>query len=136
MKYIFDTDILIYYLKNQPDVVNKFMIIAPDDIATTIINYTELLFGAYNFLKIKDNLIIIKAFLDNMTVVYLDKVSSEIFAQLKTRLKREGNMIADMDLLIASICIANDLILVTNNTKHFSRLGQLTFENWILRGLA
>jgi predicted nucleic acid-binding protein len=136
MKYILDTDILIYYLKNQPDVVNKFMIIAPDDIATTIINYTELLFGAYNSLKIKDNLIKIKAFLDNMTVVYLDKVSSEIFAQLKTRLKREGNMIADMDLLIASICIANDFILVTNNTKHFSRLSQLTFENWILRGLA
>ena len=130
MKYVLDTDILIYYLKNQPHVVKKFATTDPDEIATTIINYTELLFGAYNSFKVSDNLLKIKAFLDNIVIIYLDKAGSEIFAQLKTQLKQEGHIIADMDLLIASICIAHRLILVTNNTKHFSRLNQLTLENW------
>jgi predicted nucleic acid-binding protein len=52
MKYVLDTDILIYYLKNQPHVVEKFVATDPDEIATTIINYTELLFGAYHSLRV------------------------------------------------------------------------------------
>ena len=48
MKYIIDSDILIYFLKNHPNVVNKFAEAESDDIAVTIISYAELLFGAYN----------------------------------------------------------------------------------------
>lgn len=43
MKYVIDTDILIYFLKNEPKVVRKFNEVDADLIATTIINYTELL---------------------------------------------------------------------------------------------
>ena len=59
-RYVLDTDILIYYLKHNQPVVNKFATIDIDDITTTIINYTELLFGAYNSSKTEKNLFHIK----------------------------------------------------------------------------
>ncbi len=128
-RYVIDTDTIIYYLKGNPNVVKKFT--EPDYIITTIINYTELLFGAYNSAKKKEeNLYNIKSFLDDIEIIYFNNYSAEIFARLKADLKQKGKIIADMDLMIASICIANHLTLVTNNTKHFQRITELTLENW------
>jgi len=42
----------------------------------------------------------------------------------------EGNIIDDFDLLIGSTAIVNDMILVTNNEKHFERLNHIKIENW------
>ncbi len=130
MKYIIDSDILIYFLKNHPKVVNKFAEAEADDIGITIITYAELLFGAYNSLKIKKNLSKIKSFLETMTIVDFDKPAADIFARLKSDLRKEGKIISDMDLIIASICIANQLTLITNNSKHFKRIRELKIENW------
>jgi predicted nucleic acid-binding protein len=130
MKYIIDTDILIYFFKNDQKIVEKFSQISPKNITTTIINYTELLFGAYNSLKVEENLNKFQSFLRTIKILDFNKSAAEKFAQLKTRLKQEGNLIADMDLMIASICICNKSVLITNNTKHFSRIEELTFENW------
>ncbi len=130
MKYIIDSDILIYFLKNHPNVVNKFAEAESDDIAVTIISYAELLFGAYNSLRIKENLSKIKSFLETMTIVNFDKPAADIFARLKSDLRKEGRTISDMDLIIASICIANQWTLITNNSKHFKRIRELKIENW------
>lgn len=54
----------------------------------------------------------------------------EIFAKEKTRLRKLGKTVEDMDLLIASICLKNNLILVTNNQKHFVNILNLQIENW------
>ncbi|NOS89506.1 MAG: PIN domain-containing protein [Methylococcaceae bacterium] len=132
MKYAIDSDILIYYLKNHPKVVERFIDTPMDDLSTTIINYTELLFGAYKSAKLVENLTAIRHFLDALTIVQFDKQSADIFAQTKARLQKEGNSVADMDLLIASICLANNLTLVTNNTRHFEKIADLPLENWSL----
>ena len=130
MKYIIDTDILIYFLKSHKAVVDKFTLIDIDDMATTMINYMELLFGAYNSTQIDKNLTKITSFIKNIEIVNLNRKSAEIFAQLKSIMKKEGVTIADLDLIIASICLANNLILVTNNTKHFKKIKNLKIENW------
>ena len=130
MRYIVDSDILIYFLKKHPQVTQKFEATDPDQIGTTIINYTELLFGAYNSAKVQQNLSNIKSFLETISIINFDKAASETFAQLKTNLRKSGKVIADLDLIIASICLSNDFILVTNNTKHFGRIEELKLENW------
>ena len=130
MNYIVDTDILIYFFKNNKKVVNKFSKISNENIFTTIINYTELLFGAYNSINVEQNLKKFKSFLEDINVLDFDKAAAEKFSQLKTKLKREGNLIEDLDLMIASICLVNNFVLVTNNTKHFSRIEGLSVENW------
>jgi len=56
--------------------------------------------------------------------------SLDIFAVEKARLRNEGNIVDDFDLLIGSTAIANEMILVTNNEKHFNRLRNIQIENW------
>jgi predicted nucleic acid-binding protein len=132
MKYAIDSDILIYYLKNHPKVVERFVNTNLDDLSTTIINYTELLFGAYKSAKSVENLTAIRHFLDSLNIVQFDKQAAEIFAHTKAQLQKQGNIIADMDLLIASICLAGNLTLVTNNSRHFEKIVDLPLENWSL----
>ncbi len=129
-KYIFDTDILIYFLKGDQQIVKRFAKIPLDDLYTTRINYTELFYGAYNSTKKDKNLKLIKEFLKEFKIVEFDKSASEIFAKQKALLKQNGKLIQDFDLMIASIAIANNSILVTNNTKHFKRVKNLKVENW------
>jgi predicted nucleic acid-binding protein len=45
-------------------------------------------------------------------------------------LKEQGELISDGDILVAAIAVTNDLVLVTNNTNHFSRIKDLKLDNW------
>jgi predicted nucleic acid-binding protein len=130
-KLLLDSDILIYFLKGHAQVVDQVARHTPEDLLTSRINYTELLYGAYNSARAESNLRTILAFLENFEILEFDKCASEIFAKEKARLKKSGIMIADMDLMIASIAIAHDVALVTNNFKHFERIKNLTLVRWI-----
>ncbi len=99
-----------------------------DDLYISRINYTELIYGAYNSSKINQNLKVIEPFLDSFKVLEFTKTSNLIFAKEKARLKKNGNIIADMDLMIASIAIENDCTLISNNIKHFQRIQNLELE--------
>jgi len=127
-KYLIDSDILIYFLKGKQEVVQRLSQIPIDDLYISRINYTELIYGAYNSSKINQNLKVIEPFLDSFKVLEFTQISSLIFAKEKARLKKNGNIIADMDLMIASIAIENDCTLISNNIKHFDRVQNLELE--------
>ena len=127
-KYLIDSDILIYFLKGKKEVIERLTKIPNDDLYISRINYTELIYGAYNSSKINHNLKVIEPFLEKFTVLEFTKASSLIFAKEKARLKKNGNIIADLDLMIASIAIENSCILISNNIKHFERIQNLELE--------
>ncbi|RBQ31611.1 PIN domain nuclease [Arcobacter sp. FW59] len=128
---ILDSDILIYFLKGNTKIVDEVLKLSNQELFITRINYTELLYGAYNSTKVEENLKKIRPFLEKFTILEFDEISSEIFAKIKSKLKKDGNIIADMDLMIASICIANDQELATNNHKHFERIKDLKIVKWL-----
>ena len=130
MKYILDTDTIIYFLKGQPIVVEHLAKINPKEITTTIINQTELLFGTFNSTKKKQNLERIESFLEKIHIAPFCKAASYIFAEKKALLKKKGPIVADLDLMIASIALCHQSILVTNNVKHFAKISSLEIENW------
>ncbi|HLD84457.1 MAG TPA: PIN domain-containing protein [Coxiellaceae bacterium] len=130
MTYILDTDTLIYFLKGHQQVVEKISIMSRSELSTTIINQAELLYGAFNSTKKSHNLKKIQAFLKEIPILEFSSAAALIFAEQKVQLKGAGKMLADMDLMIASIVLANSGILVTNNVKHFERIKKLQFENW------
>ncbi len=132
MNYILDTDTIIYFQKGHRGVVKRVISVHPDSIVTTIINRAELLFGAYYSEHKKQNLLKTHEFLTAIKTLPFCNNSTEIFAEYKASLKKNGNIIDDMDLVIASIAMANNMILVTNNTKHFGRIKELKLENWVL----
>ncbi len=102
-----------------------------DSLFTTRINYTELLYGAYNSTKIEENLAKITGLLSAISILEFNEKPSLIFAKNKAVLKRKDIMITDMDLLIASITKAHKFTLITNNQKHFERIDSLMIDNWI-----
>ncbi|MEA2017612.1 MAG: PIN domain-containing protein [Campylobacterota bacterium] len=129
--FCIDSDTLIYFLKGEKEVIEQMSKVPIGNLYTTRINYTELLFGAYNSTRVDDNLNKILPFLENFKILEFDKKSAEIFAKIKAKLKKDGQIIADMDLMIASISISNNCNLISNNTKHFSRIKELKLNNWL-----
>ncbi len=130
MNYVIDTDILIYFLKGNKLVLKRFVDAVPGTIHISIVNHAELMYGAHHSQHKKKNLQKVSAFLESMPVLPFCKASSNIFGELKSKLNKEGASLADMDLIIASICLQNNMVLVTNNTKHFARVSELTLDNW------
>ncbi|MGH3565987.1 MAG: hypothetical protein ACRDRH_08145 [Pseudonocardia sp.] len=65
------------------------------------------------------------------TVLPFDILTARRLGMLKAALERVGTPLAEPDLRIASIALTRDLILVTQNVKHFGRVPELTVENWI-----
>jgi len=128
--YVLDTDTLIYFLKGHQNVVERVTDTLSENITTTIINQAELLFGVFNSLKKKQNLDKVEKFLDNIDIEPFCQGSAYIFAEQKALLKKQGNIVADLDLMIASIAMYHQRTLVTNNTKHFARINGLMIENW------
>ncbi|NET02480.1 MAG: type II toxin-antitoxin system VapC family toxin [Sphaerospermopsis sp. SIO1G1] len=131
MIYLLDTDTCIYWLKNITSVTNKIQTIGWENICICNITVAELYFGAYNSQKVTENLTRAENFIQNIEVVTLDNNAVKKFGELKAELRKTGQPVADFDLLIASVALTRNYILVTNNTRHYSRISELKLENWI-----
>ena len=126
---ILDTDTISYFLRGERRVKEKFLLYQ-NELASTTINYAELLYG----LKKRDNkryLSSVELIFDNIKLYSFDKEASKVFGTLKSSMQKEGVVVADMDLMIASIAIANKEVLISNNLKHFSKIPFLEVESWI-----
>ena len=125
---VLDTDTISYYLRGSQSVKNKFLK-HQYELASTTINYAELMYG----LKKRDNkkyLPKVEMIFDNIKIYDFDKKSASIFSILKSDMQKKGIVVADMDLMIASIALANGEKLISNNLKHFSKIENLELENW------
>ncbi len=127
---ILDTDTISYYLRGDKNVQKMFQM-NRSELASTSVNYSELIFG----LKKTDNknlLPKVELMFDNIKIYSFDKNSARIFGLLKALLSKKGTIIADMDLMIASIAMANDEVLVSNNLRYFKKIEGLVVESWKL----
>ena len=132
MEYLLDTDICIYWLKGREIIRNKILSVGLSNVAICSITVAELYYGAYNSSRIEENLTRAERFISNIAVISLDNDALRCFGELKTQLRKLGQPVADFDLLIASVAITENLILVTNNTRHYNRIDEIQLENWVL----
>jgi len=131
LKYLLDTNICVYLLNGNIMLKNKIAQIGLSSIVISNATLSELYFGAYNSKKVAENLQRIALFKKNLGILSDSEESAMLFGRIKTDLKLKGCMIEDFDILIASIAITNQCIIVTNNDKHFSRIENLSLENWL-----
>jgi tRNA(fMet)-specific endonuclease VapC len=128
--YLLDTDTLIYSLKGNEVVHRKFEQNSGSLKAISVITYGELLFGARRSQQVIKNLATVKRIAELFPVLEVTTPIMETFAELKTLLYKRGSPLDDMDLIIASTALFNNMTVVTNNNKHFSRIPGLQTENW------
>ncbi|UJP65354.1 type II toxin-antitoxin system VapC family toxin [Mongoliitalea daihaiensis] len=129
MKYLLDTNICIYFLKGRFNLVEKFGQIGFENLYISEITLAELKFGAEKSEFPTKNREIINEFTNLIKLIPIFK-AIDIFAKEKARLRKTGRVVDDFDLLIGSSAIVNNMVLVTNNEKHFIDLVGITFENW------
>ena len=91
----------------------------------------ELYYGAYKSQKVTSNLGKIRLIENSVEIISLGLESAEIFAMLKADLEKAGTPLDDFDLILAACALSHDLVLVTNNVRHFKRIQGLKLENWV-----
>ncbi len=132
MSYLLDTDTCIYWLRNRQSVRERVRERGWNQISICVITVAELYYGAYNSNRVTENLARAEFFIQNLPVLPLNDTALRRFGELKAELRRIGQPIADFDLLIASVALAESYILVTKNTRHYDRIPELQLENWTL----
>ena len=128
-KYLFDTNICIYYIQGKFSLKEKFRKIKKENRFISEITLAELKFGVRNSQSQKKNQEVLDDFLTGIQVLPIIN-SLDLYAEEKSRLRKQGKPIDDFDLLIGVSAIANNMILVTNNESHFQRISNITIENW------
>lgn len=132
MKYFLDTNICIYFLKGMSEkLLSRCKNHSPNDIKIASIVKAELLYGAEKSRKTKENIEKVNNFLFPYEIVSFDNSAAVIYSQIRAQLEEKGDLIGPNDLIIASIVIASDGILVTNNLKEFKKAKLLRIENWV-----
>jgi tRNA(fMet)-specific endonuclease VapC len=122
--YLVDSDVLINFLKGSSKEVKIIKKLQDKPFYISIISVGEIFEG---LLGTKNNkkLISFKELLKYFVILNIDLPIIEKFAKLRKSLRQKGELIDNFDLLIASSCLANDLILLTNNLSHFKRISEL-----------
>ena len=96
------------------------------------ITLAELKYGAEFSESVSDNIKLVDEFAKHITILPIYN-SLGLYAKEKVRLRKLGTLIDDFDLLIGCSAVVNNLILVTENEKHFKRIRKIKIENWIKR---
>jgi len=131
--YLLDTDICSYLMgRGYKNLESKFLAISPDDLATSAIVQAEIWYG----LSLKNvglqRRLAAAAFFESIKILDWPSNATHTYGRLRAMLKEAGTPIDYHDTMIAAHAIALDAILVTNNIRHFSRIGSpLRIENWL-----
>ncbi|OGE69142.1 MAG: hypothetical protein A3H88_03060 [Candidatus Blackburnbacteria bacterium RIFCSPLOWO2_02_FULL_44_9] len=121
MLYLVDTDRVISYLKGRGGAVKQLQHLE-GKLCLSVISLAEILEGIYFFGEIRQKVLALNMFLTGVKILDVDYRVVDEFAKARVVLRKQGNLIDNMDLLIASTALAHKLTLITGNKKHFERV--------------
>lgn len=129
MSLILDTDHCIEVLRGRLDMNQR---VSPGtSLYVTAVTVGELVFGACKSDRPEYHLSQVQRLLDSVTILSYDHDAGHRYGQLKDKLRRTGQLLAEPDLQIASIALSRALPLATHNTRHFARVHGLELIDWI-----
>ena len=137
-----DTNILSYLMKKQQpycdNIKNKILETEGGSICISVISLAEVSLGLEQSKDIKlsefkkqELTNAINHILKSIIVLELNDDAGLVYGKIRAELLQTGQDIGISDSLIAAHAIANNIILVTNNIKHFQRIPNLKLQNWI-----
>ena len=130
MHFLIDTNILIYRLKNMGNVNDNFLKYQNEPMSVSVVSYGELVYGAEKSKSVEKNLKTVHEIKDIFPLTDITANVMDVFGGIKAYVQKIGKPTDDMDLLIAASAIANEMTLVTHNTKHFEHIPNLNVTDW------
>ncbi len=131
LRYLLDTNIVIYVLKRRPVEVLSVFNANANRMAISSITLAELLHGAEKSTRVHQNLTAIEDFCSRLEVLPYGAKAAQHYGDIRAALEKQGQPIGVNDLHIAGHARSEGLILVTNNLAEFIRVPSLEVENWI-----
>jgi len=131
LKYLLDTNIVIYVMKRRPAEVLDVFNQNASRMAISAITLAELFHGAEKSAKVSQNLLAIEDFCSRLEVLPYGAKASQHYGAIRSALEKIGQPIGINDLHIAAHARSEGLIMVTNNVGEFARVPALQVENWI-----
>lgn len=132
MKYMLDTNICIYTIKNKPTVVREnFTRHDISEVCISSLTLAELMHGAEKSQYKEKTKTAILSFLSPIKVMDFNSSAAYEYGKIRAYLEKKGMPIGPMDMLIAAHAMSEGLVLVTNNTKEFIRIPGIELDNWV-----
>lgn len=131
LKYMLDTNMVIYTIKNKPSNVRIAFNKHSDQMCISSVTYMELVYGAEKSSKPEQSIKIVEGFIARLDVLPFDELAAIHCGQIRAELAAKGTPIGPYDQMIAGHARSRGLIVVTNNVKEFERVNGLRLENWI-----
>jgi tRNA(fMet)-specific endonuclease VapC len=129
--YLLDTNACIRVLNNSsPRLVARLQAEDPSEIGLSAVTKAELLYGARRSARTAANLRLLERFFAPYVSLPFDDHAAEFAAAIRAELSERGQPIGPYDLQIAAIARTHDLVLITHNTREFSRVIGLRIEDW------
>jgi tRNA(fMet)-specific endonuclease VapC len=131
VKYLLDTNVCIDYLNGRyPNVIRRIQEARPEDLCISSVVASELRYGAEKSQQKEANHKRLDILLDEIDCRPYDEAAASTFGQVRCQLESQGQPIGPYDMMIAAHALAESCVLVTDNTREFSRMPGLALENW------
>lgn len=132
LRYMLDTNICIYTIKNNPAIVREKFQQHQHHLCISSIVLSELLYGAEKSDTPTKSLALIESLAARLEVLDFDENAAAHSAEIRAELAKKGTPIGHYDVLIAGYARSRGLVLVSNNLREFERVGGLRLENWVV----
>ena len=131
LRYLLDTNIVIYVLKQRPIEVLATFNVNASRMAISSITLAELFHGAEKSSRVSENMATTEDFCSRLEVVPYGPKAAQHYGAIRAALEKLGQPIGVNDLHIAAHARSEGLVLVTNNIGEFERVPALEVENWV-----
>jgi tRNA(fMet)-specific endonuclease VapC len=131
MKYMLDTNICIYIIKQKPqNVIRRFREAKISEIGVSSITLSELEYGVMKSTKPEQNRMALAQFMAPIEIPAYDDAAAQHYGEIRDYLGRQGTPIGSLDMLIAAHALSLNAVLITNNEREFKKVSNLKIENW------
>ena len=131
-RYLLDTNIWIYLMRNRPPQVRqRFARLKPDSVVMSPVVLGELHLGWRKSAKPDDNRMLPEQYTQLVNVAPIDDAVASTYAEIRAELEMRGTPIGGNDLWIAAQARERNCILVTNNMAEFQGVPGLRLEDWV-----
>jgi tRNA(fMet)-specific endonuclease VapC len=130
MRYLIDTDWVASYLNGRQEATELFSRIEQEDLFISLITYGEIYDGIYYGRNPRQFERVFRELLKGVQIVPLNRAITQRFARVRGALRSGGQIIGDLDLLIAATALHHGPTLVTPNRRHFQRIPNLPLHGW------
>jgi tRNA(fMet)-specific endonuclease VapC len=131
MKYMLDTNICIYLIRQKPEkVLRRFKNHSIGDIGISSITLAELRFGVEKSQQIQNNRQALEEFILPLEIADFDERAAMTYGAVRAALEKAGTPVGSMDMLIGAHALSFDVTLVTNNVREFKQIKNLKVVDW------